>query len=235
MKPVAQLVAGEWREARLLMHRVAVDQFRFDRCPQALDEVVGELLSNDEALRGRGALPGIREAGGERRRHRTLEIGVVEDDERVAAAEVQRHLLALLAGQRRDLTAGAAAAAEAHRGDHRRGDDARHLSRVDLQCAERIRCTEPFTQQLVDGERALGHGTGVLEHHAVAGQQCRHGDTEHQPEGCVARCDGEQDPEWGPLEEHPVALAVGELLVTQVVAGRAREMLAEPGAVLDLL
>jgi hypothetical protein len=235
MKPVAQLVAGEWREARLLMHRVAVDQFRFDRRQQALDEVICKLLGDDEALRRGSTLPGIGETGSERCRHSALEVGVVEDDERVAAAEVQRHLLALLAGQRRDLAAGAPAAAEAHRGDHRRGDDTRHLRRSDLQRAEGARRTEPLAQQLVDGQRALGHRAGVLEHHAVASEQRRNGGAEHQPEGCVARCDGEEDAEWGPLEEHPVALAVGELLMTQVVAGRAREMLAEPGAVLDLL
>ena len=68
---------------------------------------------HEEALAGRAALAGAQERGGEARLGRRVDVGVVEDDHRAVAAELEQHRLARRA--LRDLLAGLDRADEADR------------------------------------------------------------------------------------------------------------------------
>ncbi len=59
---------------------------------QALAERVVDRVEDDDPARRRAALARVRERRGERPRHGVVEVGVVADDERVLAAELEAHL-----------------------------------------------------------------------------------------------------------------------------------------------
>ena len=74
--------------------RVAEDDPLADRPAEQLDELVVDRAVHEDPLAGRAALPGAQEAGGQRRLHRRLEVGVVEHDDRAVAAHLEHRGLA---------------------------------------------------------------------------------------------------------------------------------------------
>src|SRR5207247_6314905 len=78
---------------------------------EALEERVGHGLDDDEALGGDAALAAVDEPGVGRRARRGREVGVGEDDERIAAAQLEHGLLQLAAGLPGHFAAGDIAAA----------------------------------------------------------------------------------------------------------------------------
>ena len=88
-----------------------------------LQEFVGELLDDDESLRGAAGLAGVVHPAPDRPFDGVFEIGVFENDERVAAAELHRRRLEVLSGPCRDAPAGRDAAGQRHALDARIIDD----------------------------------------------------------------------------------------------------------------
>ena len=89
-----------------------------------LQELVGELFDDDEPLRRAAGLPRVVHPSPDRPLDGVFEIGVFEDDERVAAAEFHRGRLEVLSGARRDAPAGRDAAGQRDALDARIIDDA---------------------------------------------------------------------------------------------------------------
>ena len=75
--------------------RLADDRLRWKRArllDQPLAERVVDVVEHDDPARRGAALAGVREGGGDRPAHGVPEIGVVADDERVLAAELEADL-----------------------------------------------------------------------------------------------------------------------------------------------
>ena len=84
-------VSGSMRSPTLMRLRVATN---------CVDELVSDLLDDVDAL-GRGAdLAGVEEARPGGAAHGDVEVGVVEDDERIDAAELEVDALQLLGALR---------------------------------------------------------------------------------------------------------------------------------------
>ena len=79
-------------------------------------------LDDDEALRSDTALPAVDQARIRRRLRRLLNVGVFQDDERVASAELEHGLLDLAARLLGHFAAGAIAAGQRDRADARIGE-----------------------------------------------------------------------------------------------------------------
>ena len=82
---------------------------------ELLLEIVGDLLVDDEALRGDAGLAVVHDARLHGGRHGVVEIGGRHDDERIAAAELEHGLLDVLPGVRGDARAGRLAAGQRRR------------------------------------------------------------------------------------------------------------------------
>ena len=105
-----------------------------------------------------------------------LEIGVFEDDERVAAAELHRRRFQVLAGPRRDASAGRDAAGQRDTFDTNIIDDTIRLIVRDQQIGIQPGGRARVDPQLLEGDGALRHDAGVLHQHDVARHQMRTGD-----------------------------------------------------------
>ena len=166
---------------RLALARVA-DGERLGLGGEALDEGVGDLLVDDDALGRHADLALVGEGAEGRGVDGLVEIGVVEHDQRRLAAQLQQHGLQVLGARLGDDLADARGAGEvdAPHGrvrDQRVDHGAGVLGRVghDVDHARReARLAEDAADQPV---RARAH-LGGLEHHGVAAGE-RHGDGAH--------------------------------------------------------
>ena len=84
---------------------------------------VGDRVGDEEAFGAHAALPGVVEAGADRGGGGGVQVGVVEDDERVGSAEFEDGFFDRAAGGGADGGAGAVAAGEGDRGDPVVSDD----------------------------------------------------------------------------------------------------------------
>ena len=118
MQLVAQVGSGLRSDRGRLVERVA-----HRPGPHPLDEPLLELpqhgLDDDEALGRDAALAAVDEPRGGAGLGRRVEVGVLEHDVGIAAAELEDALLQAGAGLRGDGAAGGGAAGERHRGDVR--------------------------------------------------------------------------------------------------------------------
>jgi hypothetical protein len=122
-----------------------------------------------------------------------VEVGGGHDDEGVAAAEFEDHLLDALRGGDADFDASAFTAGESGGGDAGVAQDGVDLFRADeesLECAGGEACT---LQDFFDGESALGDVRGVLEEADVARHETGRDEAEDLPEREVPRHDAEDD------------------------------------------
>jgi hypothetical protein len=117
------------------------------------------------------------------RLHRDIQVGIVEHDERVLAAQLELHLGHGGCGHLHDAAAGGGGAGKGHR-----------IRPVDQRLAERAtvahhqveaaRRQPRFLEQLAQHHRAAGRELGRLQHHRVAVGECagalpgRNGDRE---------------------------------------------------------
>ena len=113
---VAQVLAGHRAELGLGVERGAAAQ-ALGRVGEALLELVGDRLDDDEPLRRDAALAGVLEARGDRDLDRLLEVGVVEHDEGVGAAELEHRRLDRPPGRFADRDAGGVGAGQGDAGD----------------------------------------------------------------------------------------------------------------------
>ena len=103
-----------------------------------------------------------------------LEVGVVADDERVLAAELEADLGQALAGDARDHPPDRGRAGEADDGDARVLDE--RLARLAAEAVDDVedaRGQARLGGEPGEGERGLGRVLGGLEHRGVAAQQRR--------------------------------------------------------------
>jgi hypothetical protein len=128
---------------------------------------------DDEPLRRAAGLAAVVHAAPDGPRNGLVEVGVVEHDERVAAAELHRGLLQVLAGAGRDRATGSDAARERHALDARIVDHKVGLIVGDQQVGVGAFRGAGVVQQLLEGDRALRYATGVLDDQHVAGHQLR--------------------------------------------------------------
>ena len=109
-------------QSRLLVQGVARLEAP-ERGLELLEELVGDFVDHNEALRRATCLPGVVHSPPDGPLHGVFEIGVFEHDERVAAAQLHRGRLEVLPGPCRDTPAGRNAAGEGHTLDPRIVDD----------------------------------------------------------------------------------------------------------------
>jgi hypothetical protein len=131
-----------------------------------------------------------------------VQVGVVENDQRVVAAELQRHLLQQAARGLRDPPADRGGAGEVDHRDVRVGDQALAHLDVTRQHLEKPGGQPGLCEQLGDGETAGQRGfRGRLDQHRVAeGERRRdHPHAEHQRE--VPRRDDANQPDRHPFAQ----------------------------------
>jgi len=122
-----------------------------------------------------------------------LQVGVVENDERVRAAELEDAPLEHLAGRLGNLRAGSVGTGERDRGNTRIGDQPRDGGGADQQRGGDAGGDARAHEQLLDGERAARHVGGVLQDHGVAAHQGRRRRPEELPVGEVPGHHGQDD------------------------------------------
>ncbi len=152
-------------------------------------------LDDDEALAGDAALAGIDHAGGGADLRGLADIGVLEDEVGVRAAELEHAFLEHRARRRGHLPPGLDAAGQGHRRDGRILDQRLHVAARDEHGPEQVLGKARLAEHRFDGERRAGHVAGVLEHGAVAGHERRRGEAEDLPEREVPRHHREHDAE----------------------------------------
>src|SRR3989449_3915440 len=143
------LFRGERTDVRRVVLRVA-DLEGAHALDESLLELGGDLLVHDEPLGRDAALPGVLHA----RRHGDLrclvEIRAGENDERIAAAQLEDRLLELRARSRRDAAARSVAAGQRRRGDTRGLDDLLHPLAPDQQRLEATFRVAGLAEDLLD-------------------------------------------------------------------------------------
>ncbi len=140
---------------------------------ELLEELVGELVGHDEALGGTAGLAGVVHPAPDRPLDGRLQVGVVQHDERVAATQLHRRDLEILPGAGCHALAGLDAAGQGHAFDARVIDHTIGLRMRDQKVGVKTGGRAGFDPELLEGNRALRHDAGVLDHQHVARHQVR--------------------------------------------------------------
>ena len=164
--------------------------------------------------------PAVDEARADAGLGRALEVGVLQDEVGVAAAQLQHRLLQGAAGSRGHVASGRRAAGQGHRPHLRRIDDLAHARGRDEEDLEGAVAGRRGGPDVLDGERAAGHVGGVLEQADVAGHEGRGREAEDLPEGKVPRHHGQHGAEG--VVAHVAAPGLRRHLLEGEVFGRAR-------------
>src|SRR5207253_4925393 len=123
MEVVTQVHARLRPDLRLARQRIA-HATRPELVDELRDELLGDRLDDDESLGGDAALAAVDQARVGRSGGGEVEIRIFQDDERVAAAELEHGLLEHLPSPLSDLASGQLAARERDRDDPRIVDEA---------------------------------------------------------------------------------------------------------------
>ena len=230
MEVVAQVAARLGPDLHARLHRVAHLALAHLLHEQLL-EPLPHRLHHDEALGGDAALAAVDEARRDARLARRLEVGVLQDQVRIAAPQLEYRLLDHRAGLARDRAPGGRAARQGHRLHLGGSDDPLHALRPHEEGAEERGREAGVLEDLLDGERAAGHVGRVLEEAGVAGHEGGRGEAEHLPEWEIPRHDREHGAEG--QERHEALAGVGlyhfrgeeALGVVRVVAANPRALL----------
>src|ERR671917_441675 len=220
------LGCGERAHVRVLVHRVA-DLQRGHALDVAARKVVGYLLVDDDAFGVDARLAVIEGARRDGGAYGFVQVGARHRDKRVAAAELEHGLLYVPPGLARHLTAGRLAAGERRRPHARVVDDGLDLARGDQERLEGPLGETGPADDVLYGERALGHVGGVLEQTHVSGHERGCCEPEDLPEREVPRHDREHGTDGLVADERArplhLYLLVGEhrLGVLGVVAAAA--------------
>jgi hypothetical protein len=200
------------------------------------DEGVLERAANraddDEALAGDAALAAVDHPRRGADARRAGDVGVLEDDVGIGAAELEHAFLERRAGSGGDAAAGGHAAGQRHGGDRGIVDQRAHRVAADEHGLEEMLGKACVAKHRLDRERAAGDVARVLEDTAVAGHQRRRGEAEDLPERKVPGHHREDDAER--LEGDERLRALDRDLLSREVTRRARgEVLARGGALVD--
>ena len=184
------LLAGQRAERGRLVHRIARIK-RTQRCLELGEERVGHALDHDETLGRATGLAGIVHPAPDCPGNGQIEIGILQHDERVAAAQFHRGHFEVFARARRDAAArldasGQRDALDAQVVDHRIG-----LRVADQQIGIEADRRARLGQHLFERDRALRHDPGMFHHHRIARHQMRAGDAGKLVIGEIPRLDAE--------------------------------------------
>jgi hypothetical protein len=157
------------------------------------EELVRDRLHDDEALGGATGLPAIIHPAPDRPFDGVGDIGVLQHDEGVAAAKLHRGWLQILARLARDDPAGRGAAGQRHALDAPVVDDVVGLRMRDQQVGVEAGGRPRVQPQLLEGDGALRHASGMLHHHGVAGHQMGTRDPRQLIIGKIPGFDAEHD------------------------------------------
>ena len=122
---------------------------------------------------------------------RLLNVGVFQDDERIAAAELEHRLLELVSRLLGHFAAGALAAGERDRANARIGDDRGNFVRANQERAKEIFRKSRVAEDFLDFERAARHVGSMFQDSRVPRHQRRGGEAEDLPKRKVPRHDGQ--------------------------------------------
>ena len=224
--------AGERAEVGAVGHRVADGERRHLR-HEALGERLVDVLVDDEALGGDAALAVVLRPRVHRLVDGEVEVGVGEDDEGVAAAELQHARLEGAAGLLGHGAAGAPAAGERDARHAVVGDDGAGVVGGEHEVLEEPVAEAGLFEQLRDGLAAAEHVRRVLEDHPVAGGERGHGGADGLPEGEVPRHDGQDHAERLVRHERALGRRLARLIL-QKRLGVLGDVAAQRGALLGL-
>ena len=191
-------------------------------------------LVDDEALGGDAALARVDEARGHAGRGRLFQIRVVQDEIRVAAAELEDALLERGAGPCRHRAAGSRAAGEGDRRDPWIVDDERRRDSLRGGApGTGCRVTPAALKRSSIASAHPVHVGRMLEQRGVAGQQGRCREAEHLPERKVPRHDRQHGAERLVGDDAPRGVG-RHVLGGEEARTVFRVVLARPGALFDL-
>ncbi len=159
------------------------------------EELVEYVVDHDHPLRGHAHLPRVPVTPEDRPLGRLVDLRVLEHDEWIRTAELERALLRCLGrvggdDRARRLAAGKRDTANTRVIDHVFGQRVRQI-----QVLERSRREPGTREEVVEHRRGLRHVAGVLEQDGVAGKQLRRCNTYDLVVGEVPRLDRQQHPE----------------------------------------
>ncbi|MCR5875727.1 hypothetical protein LRS10_17075 [Phenylobacterium sp. J426] len=225
--------ADQRTELGVVATRIAHDEGRH-LARQRLFERLADRRQHDETLARDAALAGVHHPRLGRHLGRRANVGVVENEIGVAAAEFQDALLQHGAGLRRDLATGLDAAGQADGGDHGILDQGLHAGGGDQHSAEHVGREAGSLEHLFDGQRRARNVGRVLEEPGIAGHQGRCGEAEDLPEREIPRHHRQHRAE-GAIDDLG-ALGAGklEILLGEVGAGMVGEPIAGRRALFHL-
>ena len=208
---------------------------RAHRAGQLVDERVVDLVLREEAVGADAGLAHVAELRGERALDRGVEIGVVEDDERRVAAQLQPDLLHRAGGLAHQELADFGRAGEA---------DEAHRRMLAHRLADRRRAAGEQVEdagghpgalrQFAEGERGERRGVGGLDHRRAADRdRRRHLAGDHRG-GEVPRRDRRDDADRLLDHENARIGAEGRVDLAVDALGLLGEELDERGGVVDL-
>ena len=199
------------------------DLQRLDRRHEVLEQGVVDLRPGDDARAGGAVLAGVPEAGDLDPLRDLLGVGIVEDDHRRLAAELEVHALQRVGGVLRDQLAGLDVARQRDEPDVGMLDQALACGHAvaghDLQHAFR----DHVLRQLDEAEQRKRRLLGRLQDVHVAGGEARAHLPDSHHQRVVPRADAGDDPDRLPANQRRVPLDVLACRLPFEVARRARE------------
>ena len=215
------------RPDRRPLDRARSDLQTVDLRRELLDELVRDRLVEVEALDREAGLPAVEEAADARCTDRGVDVGVVEDDHGVGAAELERHALHASRRELGDVLSDRSRPGERHLRDSPFGDEGltehRPLAGDHL---EDVRPADLLAHDLGDPEGRQRRRLRRLRDHHVAADERRPELVAEQRRREVPGDDRDDDPER-PLEDEPVGADV------EVRHVSAAKVLRETGVVLE--
>ena len=232
MQRVPQIGAGLGSDLRPGRERVP-QATRAHLGDEPLEKAVEHPLDHDEPLGRDAALATVDEPRVGRGSRRHIEVGVLEHDERIAAAQLEHALLEVTPGLRGHRGPRSLAPGEGHGPHARVRDHARDGLGADQQGTEDAVGKSGIAEYFLDLQGAARHVGGMLQQTGVAGHQRRRSEPEHLPEREVPGHHGEDRPER--IEPHEAARGVALVgLVGEKIGGALGVVVAGPRTLLRL-
>src|SRR5207245_5259272 len=178
---VEDLFRGERADLRRVVLRVA-DLESAHGLDEPLLELGRDLLVDNEPLGRDAALTGVLHARRHGDLHCLVQIRTGQNDEWIAAAQLEDRLLQLRARSRRNAAARSVAAGQRGRGDGGILEDLFHFLAPDQQRLEAAFREAGLAEDLLDRQGALGDVARVLQQADVARHQGGCGESEDLPE-----------------------------------------------------
>ena len=187
---------GQRTEGRCLIHRVA--GFEHRECGlKFFQKLVGQFFDHDEAFSCDAALTHVVHLRPHRPLDRFVEVGIVEHDERIAAAQFHRGLLEIFSGSGRDTFSSFHAAGQRDAFDPGIVNHAIHLVVRNKQIGICTRWRARVPPQFFKRDGALRHTARVLHHDDIARHQIRRGKTRELIVGKIPRLHAKEHAERG--------------------------------------